>query len=472
MKDSDAGTSADNPLSMDWSSVAVVLLLLALAGTTATLISPFEEPAAAVACPNCSVVLISLDALRADHLGAYGYNRNTSPAIDRVAADSFIFDNAIVQSTYTLPSHFSIFTSLYPFQHRNRGFSENVTMLAEALNAEGYHTFSVNGGGNVRGGLGFSAGFEEYNATEELTDDQFRKAFNHINTSIRRGEKFFLFYHTYYIHDPYIAPPAYASRFDVYNATFQQQAEDRWNTIYANLTDANVTGQKLTNTLYAQFREYYFDKLASDPKLVAHATAEYDGSIRRTDRFLQRLFRLLKQRNVYNNTVIILTADHGEEFGDHGGWLHRDVHREIRRVPLIIHVPNTDGRRIDQRVESIDLVPTIAEIVGVPRSRFAQTFSGTVLTPLMAGSDIQKGFTITQRNRKVAFINLSTDLAYYHNPTEDVEAVYNLSAGEENRLINGSLVNQLAAQYQRVRSNISGRTSQLEEKLTNLGYFQ
>lgn len=422
-----------------------------------------------------NVILISIDTLRADHLGAYGYHRNTSPNIDRLAEKSYVFEEAVAQSTHTTPSHFSIFTSLYPFQHRSHAFSKDFTMLAEALHDNGYRTLSFNGGGNVRGDLGFREGFDDYHTVENRST-RFEEALSYINRSLEnRSGEFFLFYHTYTVHDPYLAPTNYTRSLSGFNSSFHNESIMRWKEIYFNLSRKNLTEREKVSALYQRYRDYYFSKLEENPELVKHAVTEYDGSIRITDRFLGDLLHLLKQRGVYNETIIVFTSDHGEEFNEHGGWLHIDVHRETRRVPLIVKIPNREGGKIKETVETIDIVPTLANLLGIPEKDFEQDFEGISLLPLLEGGEIEKRFVLTQREGKIAFRNLSTQLEYYYNPAEGREGVYNISKDPmEKHLITQKLtVSQMRSQYLNVVGELAdNRTEELEQRLENLGYIR
>lgn len=164
-----------------------------------------------------NVVLISVDTLRPDHLGAYGYERKTSPVIDELAKRGALFEQAYSQAPKTAPSHMSILTGLYPDAHGVKNFdegenlrlSDRIPTLATLLEEEGYRTAAFTSGGHVRPDLGFDQGFEEYGTTGGVKGI-FRGAEKKAKEFA--GDPFFLFIHTYEVHDPYVPPEGFRGR--------------------------------------------------------------------------------------------------------------------------------------------------------------------------------------------------------------------------------------------------------------------
>ncbi|KAB2958230.1 MAG: sulfatase-like hydrolase/transferase, partial [Thermoanaerobaculia bacterium] len=193
---------------------AVLLVpALALAACAGRPPAPPEAPA-----PR-GVVLISIDALRADALGVYGSARPTSPFLDGLARRATVFENAFCQIPSTLPSHLSMLTGLYPTQHGvmppSDVLSTAIPTLPEMLRAAGVRTFGHSEGGYVQGGYGFARGFEEWSDTAYAADTDVERTFGRGLESlsrVARGERFFLFLHTYSVHDPFAPPPGYAAR--------------------------------------------------------------------------------------------------------------------------------------------------------------------------------------------------------------------------------------------------------------------
>lgn len=367
---------------------------------------------AAVGCtnePKLNVILISLDTLRADHLTSYGYDRPTSPFLDQLADRGALFENAYVQLPGTLPSHMSIFTGLYPNEHGvfppNGALASEILTLPEILHRAGYKTAGFTEGGYVAGHFGFDRGFDRF-------DDNVPKLTNDIEVVFSRGlefiqkhqgnEPFFLFLHTYAVHDPYFPPLPYTQRyldgmnipeelegqFDLYSykemplMTPNREAEHR--RIYQATRDvvtANLPpGADLpTGPLLAAKNRG--NSSEPSPATLTYYTSLYDASINYVDDVLRAFFGSLETSGILDNTVIIVTSDHGEEFLEHGKLTHEQVYQECLHVPLIVLAPGVQrGLRVPDIVRSIDLAPTIYQLTGVVPS--APT-SGVSLVPLL-----------------------------------------------------------------------------------------
>ena len=300
------------------------------------------------------IILISLDTLRADHLGTYGYHRNTSPAIDAFAKESVIFENAVVQSSWTLPSHMSIITSLYPSFHQvvERSFSladEHVT-LAELIKKGGYQTAAFTDGGYVNTTFGFNQGFDIYEDQRIGIANIIPKVKKWLDSN--KSEPFFLFIHCYDIHSPYNPPLPY-------NSTFHDFAYT------GSLIPSN------NNILKAKR-----NKIKVDDEDLRHFIALYDGGIRYTDEKIGAFLNYLKDDELYDQSLIIITSDHGEEFREHNSFGHGQTlyYRPDLHVPLIIRIPNFPKKeiKISELVQSIDLLPTILDIAKLPAHPPAQ----------------------------------------------------------------------------------------------------
>ncbi len=319
--------------------------------------------------PN--LILISIDTLRPDHLGAYGYARNTSPVLDRLAREGVLFRNAYSTSSWTLPAHVSLFTGLLPHRHgavRPGGtlpIGADSDTLASRLWAAGYETAGFTGGGYVSARLGFSAGFTLY--TDPGVLPYWQPPFSEIVGQAQRwlqrpgSGPFFLFLHTYEVHLPYQPAPQFADLFVKPDGPFAD----------------GVTGVEILS------RE---DPLSTDElqQLIAH----YDGGIRSMDTALGTLLVLLEERGWAANTCIVLTSDHGEEFGEHGDFFHHraKLYEELVRVPLILHCPALlpAGTVIDTPVSLVDIMPTLLDLAGLPA---APGIDGRSLLPLIAGGE-------------------------------------------------------------------------------------
>lgn len=435
-------------------------------------------------CDDCNVVFVSLDTLRADRLPMYGHYRNTSPNMEELASESILYKKAFTQSPHTTPSHISMFTSLYPSQHGNDGNSKRLTMLAEAFQESGYETFGLHGGGNVRGELGFSRGFEEYrqrpefrfyrnrdNRSQKFVEDD-RILSEKINES---DDPFFMFYHTYEPHDPYISFEEYITKFDYSLPGFREEMIDKWGRIRDEVFEKNISEKEAKNKLSLRYVDWFFDKVEGNETLFNHTLSQYDATIRGTDDFIGKLKDTLKEHNVYDDTILIVTSDHGEEFQDHGGWRHTTVFNEVTHVPLIVRLPEQEESvRVSDAVELVDLVPTLVDVLDLSEDDFEQPLMGQSLLDAAVGE--RREWTLSEEYKpnmsQVAYINWSKELEYL-NTTWNEELLYNMSADfeEQSPIDNATLLEELRIEYEEVAENLSTWHS-ADENLRELGYLQ
>lgn len=322
-------------------------------------------------CNGCNLLFISIDTLRADRLGCYGNPRDVSPQIDKLASQSILFENAQSVSYHTADSHMSIFTSLYPSVHgiRNATNLETVQSLSgkietftEVLQAKGYKTAGFHGGGNVAPVYGFDRGFDIYQQEKNID-----KVLGWMGEN--RDESMFIFFHTYRVHDPYLPSPPYNKLFDPdYDGEIISEEEE--------------LKRHLKTKKFKEKRDVFWERVDSeDPEDIEHLKALYDGAIREIDAEIGRL--VLAAEALPRKTLIVLTSDHGEEFYEHGRFLHDQLYNEVLHVPLMIrHPDHIAGRRIGDRVSLINLAPTILDILGIAPLSQAQ---GMSLVPLMTG---------------------------------------------------------------------------------------
>ncbi len=305
--------------------------------------------------PN--VLLIVIDTLRADHLGAYGYSRNTSPAIDDLAREGLLFENAVSPASWTKPAVASLFTGLSPLQHRvftgnKRDEEGHVTSdvlaaelltVAEALRAAGYRTGGFVRNAHLRGFMGFDQGFDLYDA-------DLGEATEIVETFLgwqgsEPTERFFAYLHLLDVHWPYTPPGPFGDLFDAPKADLDFNDKETWKRFE---------------------RQVRTGELAAAEADVEAMKALYDGEIRYTDAVLGQLFATLRARDLYEDTLILITSDHGEEFLDHGGVSHgHTLYEEMLHVPLIIRGGGLEPARVAARVELIDILPTILGLVGI-----------------------------------------------------------------------------------------------------------
>jgi arylsulfatase A-like enzyme len=348
-------------------------------------VSTSQLPDAQGDTPN--VIVIVVDTLRADHLSSYGYERETSPFMDGLAAEGVRFENAISPSSWTQPSHASMLTGRYTYEHQAEvhPLDDTYPTIGEVLQSQGYRTgaFSANTLFFTRR-QGFGRGFLRFEDNYQTPSDAIlnsslygylfdyyglRKALNYEGVPTRRlasdinasvidwvdaGNKpFFLFINYFDAHDPYTPPEPYRS-------------------LYGQTQGGLVNG----------FVERYHPDL-TDEQLQSEIDA-YDGSINYVDDQIQALFADLESRGLLENTIVIVTADHGESLGEHGLLQHSaSLYRQEIHVPLIVWGAGVPaGVVIDTPVSTTGLPSTILELIGANDG----TFSSPPLTALFGGS--------------------------------------------------------------------------------------
>lgn len=300
-----------------------------------------------------NVILISIDTLRADHLGCYGYQRETTPFLDRFSKNAILFENCISPASWTLPAHVSLFTGLYSSSHAviDDGFGalpsmlpssipEDLKTLPEILTKNGYNTRAVVTHLYVSDQFGFDRGFssflykQDYKA-EEVT----RQALQWVNAL--SDQPFFLFLHYFDCHDPYTPPPPFTSMFDP---------------DYSGYINGDL-----------QWLEKFGTSAEISTRDLEHLIALYDGEIRYVDAALETLIQSISDKNLMDNTIIIITSDHGEEFKEHGSLRHgATLFDEVIKVPLLVYIPTEKGpRRITEQVSLVDVMPSILEALHI-----------------------------------------------------------------------------------------------------------
>ncbi|MGH0037861.1 MAG: sulfatase [Myxococcota bacterium] len=312
------------------------------------------------------VVLISIDTLRADHLGAYGHSRPTSPHLDRLAQGGAVFENAISPSPWTLPAHASLLTGLTPSGHGVRTpdqrLPDDVALLAESLSRAGFVTGAVVNSRYLGRRFGFDRGFDHFEALPAPAGGAPSRVEEAALRWLERNAgapRWFLFVHFYDVHSDYGAAP-------------ETEA------IFVGAGGSVVTGS--TQELTAVRR----GERALSAADLERLRGLYDAGIRQVDEAVGRLMEGLADRDLLGRTGLVVTSDHGEEFLEHGGVLHGRTHyREVLRVPLIWHGPGVaPGVRIAAPVSLVDVVPTVLAGLGVP---LPAALDGVDLGPRLAG---------------------------------------------------------------------------------------
>jgi len=295
------------------------------------------------------IILISADTLGARHVGTYGYERETTPNIDQWAKGAIVFEGAYAPLPGTLPSHMSMLTGRYPIEHgvypsqdQPLALSHDISTLAEYLQDAGYRTAGFTEGGYVAGLYGFSRGFDEFEDGIASWPNVLRYA-NLFLRTVDSKDRFFLFLHTYQVHDPYRPPTAFKELFRTREELLPFGPSG------ANLVKINQ------------------GKLSVSAEDVADLEALHDAEIRFFDHRFPDLLATLDECGLRHRSFIVLTADHGEEFMEHGRLVHEQIYEPTVRVPLIMEVPGWQGReRVPELVELVDLVATILNWADVP----------------------------------------------------------------------------------------------------------
>jgi len=353
-----------------------------------------------------SFVLITIDTLRADHLGAYGYFRPTSPTIDQLAKEGVAFENAIAPIATTLPSHTSLMTSTYPVRHgilSNLQFydqpvvtTSEIRTVAQMLRAKGYATAAFTSSSPLCEISGINAGFEVFHGPPPYEADQSRiDVPAEITTDLVLGwlsqasHPFFLWVHLFDPHHPYKPPTSFQSLFT---------------------TDTALDGVLRERHVAPRFR----------PK-AAKIINQYDGEIRYADSQIARIFEALKARDLYERSVVVFTADHGEGLYENGIIQHGWIYNAQIRIPLIMRFPDGRRGRVTQIASLIDVLPTLAEEAGLPLD--TKYFDGVNLFRE------KREFALSQReHRKPAWVDLNLALT-------SLDWKYQLFEGGEDLLV-------------------------------------
>lgn len=319
--------------------VFIFILLVLIAATCWVLAARSSRP---------NVILVVIDTTRADHLGVYGYDRNTSPNLDKFAKDSWWFKNAITPAPWTPPAIASIFTGLYFSAHgmmppdgrelalkTSTKLDPSLDTIAEIYQRNGYFTLGVTPNPWIKEEFNYNQGFERYEYKNRARAGVItRTAMSFVDEILQQKKPFFMFVHYLDPHDPYNPPEAYQKLFSGQPRGFDYRPS---------------TAEKINL---------------------------YDGEIRYMDDNIGEFFDYLKAKGLYESSHIVVIADHGEQFMEHGhtghGWL---LHNEEVHVPLFIRAAGHQSRQVDFTVSSTDVLPTLLELSDIPVPQGVQGIS-------------------------------------------------------------------------------------------------
>ena len=305
-----------------------------------------------------NILFISIDTVRADHLGTHGYWKNTSPLIDSLAEQGICYDHAISQAPWTLPSMVSAFTSLYPSEHGSVEakirMPKKQKTITEKLKKAGYHTIGICSHSFVSSQYGFERGFSIFDESQikghdAVTSDSLTLNAIHYLSKMKTDKPFFLWIHYFDPHFSYIRHPEFKM---------------------AEKYQAEIPDTIVSHLLYtAEKNKNYFNK-----KDLNFIESVYDEEIAYTDHWIKRLLTQMQNMGKLNSTIIILFADHGEYFQERGKFFHgKDVYEPLIHVPLVISGDidkEMKGKRVSQPVEISSIPKTIMGILGSTETYF------------------------------------------------------------------------------------------------------
>ena len=386
-------------------------------------------------CKDCNIILVSLDTLSANHLPCYGYDRDTAPGLCTFGKNNIFFENMYANATWTYPSHVSIFTGLYPHTHKvakqGNQLAKTIPFLPSILQSAGYKTLFVLPSDD----WGFSQENVYNRGIDTIYDEtsmfSWSQPLNDFKSHVKNNQKTFLFLHTYAVHAPYLIgnkPQLYETKIidtipssskkihEITNHTLQYMNDNIGNFIssgdfskeqikkfqlYKEFIDQHAN-DKTINLEYV--KQFFFENpdiyndvyiLANynstidehNPEHMTYVKALYDQKIWELNTsYINEVIRFYNTNpEIQEKTILIFTADHGEEFMEHNQFGHITTYDSNLRVPLMMAVPNIKQTSIPIPVQSVDIMPTLLNLVGIP---IPTPLDGVSLVSTMFGKTI------------------------------------------------------------------------------------
>ena len=431
-----------------------------------------QESPAIDSGPPPNVLVILVDALRADHLGVGGYGLPTSPTIDSLAAEGVVFTSAFAHSTWTKPSIATLFTSLYPGQHGidHVGTQEGDTYrtdvlhagydtLAERFQAAGYSTVGILNQVHLQSRFGFAQGFDHYEAVRGMGAAKLNRKLLEQLKGVGTAP-FFAYLHYLDVHWPY------TNRLDGLEEAFGP---------LDMVSEPPRRGNRVAD----------WAETLDSPSDLAALGARYDQEIAFVDAAIGTLLQALQEMELYDNTIVVVTSDHGEGFLEHGKLLHSYTpYDEVLQVPLVIRLPQsllTPVAAVDAPVGLIDVMPTLLALASLPPAPQAQ---GRSLVPLMEGEQDAERMIFAESAEAMAVRSSTHKLIRFHDGHQEF---YSLESDPDEQSPDTGACNDLCAQlaellvgHQQAMSELrllshDGETAILDEKeleeLRSLGYL-
>ncbi|MHC4378549.1 MAG: sulfatase, partial [Planctomycetota bacterium] len=347
------------------------------------------------------LLLISIDTLRADALGSYGSTHGATPHLDRLSEQSVRFTNVWAPGPKTAPSHMTLFTGLPPRIHgvgnlKTSGsprLSVDIATLPELLANAGFATAGFTGGGNVKGELGFDRGFEIYDDQGQTLPKKLPKVTNWLQRRGLQEDHWFAFVHTYQVHDPYLPAPEFAERFadPDYPGKILGTREALGAAIEGG--DDLAPRSRGNDRFVANFWRRVDEESETD---LAYLHQLYTAGVAEMDRDLGVTLRRWDSNGLLEDALVVLTSDHGEEFGEHGRTMHHQLWVETMSVPLLVRLPDGTGavRTVERPVQHVDLLPSLLDLLGVEAdSPFGagESWMGESWAPWVLGETLPEG---------------------------------------------------------------------------------
>lgn len=404
-----------------------------------------------------NVLVVSFDALRADSLGTYGYSRPTSPNIDAFASRALVFENAYSSAQSTPTSFASAWTGKLPFRVF-RGWKLNDTdTLAANFSAAGYKTVGYTDNQQLMTERGFAEGFDDYLLLESGDDEELMQISQRWLEN-NHEQQFFAWFHFLSPHTPYEYREM-ATQF------YQEDYEGRFK-----------------KTTQGHFEVHSEEELKRVRDL-------YDGEIYYADSLFQQLMQQLQQLGIDKNTIVVLTADHGEEFMDHGGIQHDTVYEEVIKIPMIIYHPEMlKAGRTDLPYSNVDLFKTLLALAGIPTNKITDGLNLLKPVPVQRPVIIT---AMTSKDKRQFGVIVENQKYQLDCRPEFAERLYNLDTdpGEKNdiSLDNPETLEHLFTTLELIaggdpckimQSAVAGKniasdlTEKQLERLKSLGYIQ
>lgn len=330
------------------------------------------------------VVLLLIDTLRAERLRPFNAkSRVETPAMSALAAEAVLFERALSPENWTKPATASVLTGLFPITHQTKTdaarLPDKAEMISEAFKAAGFRTASLIANGYVSDKFGFDQGWDKYlnyirSGRRTQAENVFRDGLAWIDSLTPKaveGEAkaetppFFLYLHTIDPHVPYDPPKKWLEHYD--------------KAPYAGVVAPRLTPQQLADAKRSPPR------IKLDERDKARLMALHDGEISYHDEHLAAFVEGLKSRGLFEDTLIVVTSDHGEEFNEHASWGHgHSLYNELLNVPFLVHFPKAfKARRVEEAISTVHIAPTLLELAGVPPLKAAE---GRSLVPLLGGA--------------------------------------------------------------------------------------